>query len=138
MNYYLLYSSKASYLFMKGDLPRILTTSRSNNTARKVTGILLFYNNNFIQVLEGDELVVKQIFEVISNDKRHNGVTKLLEGFSADRQFPDWAMGFREIGGDEYTKLNGELELSNDSVFNRASISSPISVLLKRYLPSSR
>lgn len=139
MIYYLVYSSKASYLFMNGDLSKILAVSRQHNTKRGLTGILLYHDNRFIQVLEGEENTVKQLFSTISSDKRHNGVAKLMDGYTEGRQFPDWAMGYRKVDSKEYEEINGELELSGNSVFKRGAtaIFQPISILLRRYLPAS-
>ncbi len=139
MTYYLVYSSKTSYLFEKGDLDRILKVSRNNNTQRGLTGLLLYYDNRFIQVLEGDEAVVKKLYSTILADKRHNGVTKLMDGYTDDRQFPDWAMGYRQVDGKAYEELHGEKELSSDAILKRNSsyIFRPVSILLKKYLPGS-
>lgn len=140
MIYYLTYSSKTSYLFKKGDLSRILTASREHNMKCGLTGLLLYNNNSFIQVLEGDEVTVKQLFSTIQADKRHNGVTKLMDGYTEHRQFPDWAMGYRQVDNREYEEINGELELSNKVVLKRSAtaIFKPVSILLRRYMPVSQ
>ena len=49
------YSSSAAVPFSEGDLLELLTRSRENNTAKGITGLLLFKEGKFLQVLEGDE-----------------------------------------------------------------------------------
>ncbi len=53
-----------------------------------------------MQVLEGDEAAVKAVHDVIGRDPRHGGLVTLLRGRSPGRQFPEWSMGFRDLGAD--------------------------------------
>ena len=59
-----------------------------------MTGGLVFNRKYFMQVLEGDRLVVTKLFASISSDLRHS-LIELVETRSIDkRQFGPWAMGF--------------------------------------------
>jgi len=51
----------------------------------------------FIQVLEGNEADVQEIYEKIRSDRRHTGLVVLKKGIMSDRSFTDWAMGFKQI-----------------------------------------
>jgi len=104
------------------DLTGLLNTSRLNNLAYGITGMLLYmegryfseYEGRFMQLLEGGENDVKILFEKIKTDKRHQGVLVLRESFQNKRNFPDWTMGFKAINPEEYEKLSGFFQLKDD------------------------
>ncbi len=137
MYYYLVYSSTSTPLFLKRDIDNILALSRKNNLEQEITGLLLYHNDNFIQVLEGNEDQVKNLYQTISNDKRHTLIMKIIEGYTFERQFPDWSMAYRELSDVEYDTVHGEIALSANKVLDRTqnTLSSPVAVLLKRFLP---
>lgn len=90
----LIYISSASSRFAQADLDQILAISRSNNSARGLTGMLLFHDGCFFQVLEGEPETIERTFATISRDTRHSGVI-ILECRSIDeRGFPQWSMGY--------------------------------------------
>ena len=92
-------SSSTSYdvtAFIDEDLPFI----KERNCSIGVSGILLFADGTFLQVLEGEEASVRSLYEKIARDPRHKGVKIVLEREAKRRSFPDWAMGWRHIGAD--------------------------------------
>lgn len=92
----LLYASKASDLFRESsDLPGILRISASNNAARGVTGLLLYTNGTFMQVLEGEAADIDRLMIRIRADKRHQDVNILIRTSISHREFGRWSMGFR-------------------------------------------
>ena len=69
--YQLVYVSTATEPFSSEELTRLLETSRKNNTADGVTGMLLYHDGNFFQVLEGDRDAVIGVFRRVERDPRH-------------------------------------------------------------------
>lgn len=96
----LTYVSSASEPFSARHLRALLQKCVSNNRPRDVTGMLLYKDGNFMQVLEGEEKVVRAVHNVIAADPRHRGLMTLLQGSTPGRQFPDWSMGFKDLGAD--------------------------------------
>jgi hypothetical protein len=90
----LIYSSVATDTFGEADLAGLLAQSRTANERNDVTGMLLFRNGYFLQVLEGPDAAVREKMAVIKTDPRHTKVTMLLEDLVDARQFPDWTMAF--------------------------------------------
>lgn len=89
--------SQYLYISTAPTLPReevdaILSTSARNNSARGITGLLLFNSRNFLQLLEGEEAEVAGLMERITCDPRHSGVLVLDRRGIAARTCPDWAM----------------------------------------------
>jgi hypothetical protein len=83
--------SMASYLDEVGS---ILATARRRNPHANVTGAMLFNEDWFVQLLEGEEANVRATFDRIAADPRHEDVELLVDVVVPARQFPDWSMGF--------------------------------------------
>src|ERR1700761_8898657 len=96
----LTYVSSAVKLFTPQELRQLLERCNENNRRRDVTGMLLYKDGSFMQVLEGKEGSVREVHETISRDPRHKGLITLLQGEIPARQFADWSMGFRDLGAD--------------------------------------
>ena len=101
------YASSAVQLFLPAELRALLETSRRNNVARGVSGMLLYKDGNFLQVLEGREAAVIAIAAKIQRDPRHRGLITLMEGFESEYQFPEWSMGFCDLRSDEAKSMPG-------------------------------
>jgi len=95
--FYLLYYAYESKPFSETDLEELLAKARSNNAQYNITGKLLFVEGTFIQILEGEEKIVKEVYSKIEEDKRIIYVHKVAEGEIKNRYFPDWTMAFKSI-----------------------------------------
>lgn len=93
----LLYVSGATGPVSEADIAQILEASRRNNARLGVTGMLLYADGAFIQVLEGEEETVKALARRISQDRRHRNYMVLCEHHAEARAFGDWQMGFKEL-----------------------------------------
>ena len=100
MLYSLAYESQASIPFTESDLLDLLARSRANNSRLEVTGILLYRQGTFLQVLEGPRAAVDELYATIARDERHHEVSTVLVEDRRARRFPDWTMGFADVDGD--------------------------------------
>lgn len=100
MIFQLVYQSTASWLLSPAELLAILDRSRANNARRQISGMLLYHEGHFLQLLEGDEAQVRERYEVIAADERHKWVSLVMTGPNGTRDFPDWTMGFRDLDQD--------------------------------------
>ena len=94
-----IYSSAAVAPFSESELTELLVAARVNNGRLGVTGILLYHEGSFLQALEGDELVLKSLYEKIGKDKRHHRLVTLLRRQVDARHFDQWQMGFASMNG---------------------------------------
>lgn len=101
MPFQLCYASTATCDFTRNDLLELLTKARAHNTEQGITGLLLFQDGHFLQVLEGEMDQVRNLFKQITRDERHHQVTLLFEEFVSQPQYPDWSMGFQALDGTE-------------------------------------
>ncbi|MGE5548758.1 MAG: BLUF domain-containing protein [Solirubrobacterales bacterium] len=92
----LVYLSHERRAMTRSDLHDILRASRIKNTVAGVTGVLVYDQGTFIQVLEGDAHAVGALFETIRGDRRHAGVEVLLDVETDRRTFSEWSMAFIE------------------------------------------
>lgn len=76
------------------ELADLLVRARANNKRKAITGMLLYKDGRFIQLLEGHEEQVRDSFERIRQDDRHTAVELLWLRYAQYRDFPDWTMGF--------------------------------------------
>jgi hypothetical protein len=100
---YLIYRSIATEVPSETELVALLEHARPANAVRGITGMLLYQNGRYMQMLEGEEAVVKELFTAIAADRRHRDVKLVSTGALARRHFNDWSMGFRNM--DQFADL---------------------------------
>lgn len=93
----LVYVSYATHKMSASDLKDILEKSRANNRTKSITGMLLYREGYFIQVLEGEKEPVTALFETIKADPRHKGVLIITQRNIEKRDFSEWSMGFKNL-----------------------------------------
>ncbi len=88
----LVYISSAVSDFDEKSFSGILASARRNNAEDDVTGVLMYQQNQFFQVLEGPDTKVHDCFARISADSRHRGIIKLFDEPVENRCFSKWSM----------------------------------------------
>lgn len=92
--YQVLYRSRAAYLPSEAQLEELLHQSRHFNNEHQVTGLLLYSEGHFVQVLEGPAEVIQPLYGRIQQDPRHTQVETVSEGPIPARRFAAWSMNF--------------------------------------------
>ena len=129
----LFYCSLASKNILSGDILNILKCSRQNNIKVGVTGILLYWEktNQFLQVLEGEENIVFNLYDKISKDNRHSLSKIIYQEDIQERGFKDWSMAFKNIDEIETSCLDGFSNFSTlDFTTERTNIKASIAINL--------
>jgi len=114
----LIYISAASHLLTNEELVDILTVSRLNNSRLGITGLMLYHEGAILQILEGEETVLKTLYRKICTDSRHKGLIKMLDIPVNERSFEDWSMGFKQISKEDWSSLGGYLNLQNNEMLS--------------------
>jgi hypothetical protein len=133
--YYLIYVSTAVNLMDTQELTEILNVSRKNNLDHNITGMLLYAEGTFIQVLEGAEEDVKLTYHNITKDDRHKNLIKLVSAPLEKRAFPEWSMGFAAIDKETLNELKGYI--SPDDIFFEDSASEPAISIMKTFVENN-
>ena len=95
------YLSSATLEMTPPHLYSILAKARDNNRANGVTGVLLYAEGSFLQVLEGSGAALDATLGRISKDSRHGGMMVIYRDIIAERAFAGWTLGFRCGEADE-------------------------------------
>lgn len=75
-------------------LVEMLDKAQKKNAEIGVSGLLAYHNGKFIQLLEGNQQNVAQLYAAIQNDPRHTDLTIELQSETDMRAVPSWNMGF--------------------------------------------
>ena len=106
----LVYVSRATRLMSQKELVEMLVHARATNHQYDVTGLLLYKDLSFIQLLEGPRASVEKIYASIEQDVRHFNVKRLLQNPIESRRFPEWAMGFQSLNKTDLENVEGYTE----------------------------
>jgi hypothetical protein len=88
----LIYASRAVEAFTSAQLVALTTRASRSNAAAGVTGTLIYTDGHFLQLLEGNELAVRNLFARIHGDRRHTDVHKIGCQATTARLFGKWGM----------------------------------------------
>jgi hypothetical protein len=102
-----IYASLASPEFQEHHIPALLKQARESNRKHDITGMLLFLDGGFLQMLEGPALEIDAVYESIARDPRHTRVTPLLREPILRRRFSEWTMGFTNVERSAANRLIG-------------------------------
>jgi Sensors of blue-light using FAD len=127
----LLYVSRAADSIGAAMVDSIIATSRKNNPAYGITGILCHSGNMFMQVLEGGRTAVNATYGRIVRDTRHNDVQLLHYEEITERCFAGWTMGKANL-----EKLNPSvvLKYSETETIDPYGVSGKVSMALLQEL----
>lgn len=104
----LVYQSFANSDLTYAELNNLMVTSTFNNNEYGITGCLLYHNRTFIQVLEGEQKEVSQLFEKIRKDKRHSKINLVWQAEIKERGFSGWSMSLMNLGSITFQEIFSE------------------------------
>lgn len=95
----LVYKSRAMPNLGSLQISEMLKKARNFNKQNHITGCLLYYDQHFIQYIEGDQAKIFELYKRIQNDVRHSEVTLLSSEQIEEREFGTWDMAFEDLFG---------------------------------------
>lgn len=101
------YVSRAAGAMPEASLLSLLQECLANNEASGVTGMLLYGNDTFLQILEGEEADLDPLVDKIKKDPRHSDVHFLYRKTIDSRQYTDWSMGFKRVSAQGLNGIDG-------------------------------
>lgn len=124
--YELLYTSVARKKLTEDALLDIMTDAKKNNSAMGVTGMLVYYDCEIMQILEGDKLAVESLYKKISQDERHSLVEVFYRGEIKERAFNNWSMESVILDEQKLKKyLYSDIDLVSDNPLQHMIKSNP-------------
>lgn len=107
---YLIYKSIPTTSLTEKDLLEIAEQSKLNNVDNGLTGLLVYGNNEFVQIIEGDEDAIETLYKKLLTDTRHNNIRLVRRDGLERRYFPSWSMGFRSVSNKEMQLIDKAIE----------------------------
>lgn len=127
-NHSLLYISTVSRDLDVSSIKSILKHAVESNIRSHISGFLLFSNNNFIQLLEGDEQVVTSTYQRIITDSRHDNIIVLLREQISQRNFYGYQSAFKSFDNiADFDKFIAYIDLMGS--FDKAEQSQSLKVI---------
>ncbi len=72
----------------------LLRVCRAHNELAGISGVLIYCEREFLQLLEGEASEVKALFDRIADDRQHQQIYKLWDEPISKRSYGDWSMAF--------------------------------------------
>lgn len=122
------------------DTLKFLNQARTVNREHDVSGLMLYIGGCFLQMLEGEAARIDVVCSTIFQDERDMRI--ILREPIAEREFPEWTMGFEAVEPLEAGRLLGEPRLfdsaSQCSRINPDSAKTLMSIIGRRRWQSDR
>ena len=88
----IIYRSKKSSSLSDDSIQDILLSALSHNKIYHISGLLLYDETSFVQVIEGEQSTIYQLMNRILLDRRHSNISVLQRKAIVTRQFLNWTM----------------------------------------------
>lgn len=79
MRHAISYVSTAHIDLQEQEVNVIMNQTNKFNKTRNISGILLYNDRNFFQLIEGDKKTIEDLYEKIIKDSRHQNIIKFLD-----------------------------------------------------------
>mgnify|MGYP003643092662 CR=1 FL=1 len=132
----IIYLSTAIGYLEKQEIESILKKSCVYNLEKNITGILLYIDRDFIQVLEGDKNDISTLFKKIKKDKRHKGIICVINETITQRQFSDWSMGYYTDSYQNLKNLSSFYDSNKKELFGYKD--QAVAIFLNTFMKSHR
>jgi hypothetical protein len=129
--YQLIYTSQATVPFTQDELTKLLTWSRQWNEQVGITGVLLYNDEHFVQVIEGSQAAVSDLYGKLLRDVRHHNVMRLASGRIAARRFGEWTMSFYAVEPAQMARVRGYFTPEHLDLHYQNLLHSPDELLLQ-------
>ena len=107
MIYQAIYSSAAQEDLTDVMLAEILAVAGERNAVVGITGVLIFGEGIFLQILEGPKDAVTALLVTIGRDQRHRDMKVFYEAEETERAFGNWRMAYISPDPTELARWTG-------------------------------
>ena len=115
------YISNAVRLWQNDELNSLFAFAEKKNILKNVTGLLLYNDGTFVQVLEGESETVHSLIQKIKDDARHNQITIMMDCEIEQRLFNGYKTSSGVIGDlQELKKIKSRIKLPKASKYTKS------------------
>jgi len=90
--YELFITTIARKQYSDDEIKKIVSDLSVRNTQHSLTGVLIYNDGEFYQILEGEQSTLEGLRDEILNDELHGGVHVIWEGGIKDRGYTNWGL----------------------------------------------
>ena len=108
--YQIVYCSVPTKILSEEELTCMVAKARLYNNSNSITGILFYTGQQFLQILEGEQNVVKLLYGRVCRDSRHTSIITIFDGPAPHRLFPKWALSSNRVSSAALARLTGYLD----------------------------
>lgn len=131
----IIYLSTGVTIFSDFEINDLLNVSRINNAKNGITGLLLYSDGNFLQIIEGENEMIDQLYINICKDRRHKNIINVVNKSIQERSFSNWEMGFSVV---DINFLNNNPEINPFKIKTINTLDSVINSFIHTFLQSFR
>ncbi len=113
----LVYVSNRKSNCTQQEIDKILASCEKNNPSLNITGVLLYSETKFIQLVEGDAKVIMTLYDKIKLDSRHSNCMMISYGPIKEKAFPSWHMGTKKLSGND-VEFKTDITTEDKTIFN--------------------
>ena len=95
----------------KQEVLTLVKQARIANRKHDISGMLLYIGGIVLQSFEGEKRMVSAVCSTLFRDKARMKRTPILREPIAEREFPEWTMGFSTVDPREAGELLGDADL---------------------------
>jgi hypothetical protein len=99
------------------EIDKILASCKKNNPPLDITGILLYSETKFIQLVEGEAKVIMGLYDKIKADDRHSNTMMIAYSPIKEKSFPSWHMGSKKLTSSD-VEFNTEISAEDKVIFD--------------------
>jgi len=101
----------ANRLLTNSDVNELLDFVKVKNNSLNITGILMYSDGIFFQILEGEKTIIKELFKKILLDSMHYDIIKIFDHEMEEPSFSKYNSSFSTINKrSEHSELKQFLE----------------------------
>ncbi len=134
---YTIYLGATKKLMSEAELADMLILNQQNNRNSNITGMMIYTEGTFMQVLEGNEDDVRMACRKIEQDVTTKNVIKLAEDTITKPNFRNWSMAFLASNLAMVQRLEGYINPTSKHFLNTDSTHAAV-VMLKSFAKSNR
>jgi Sensors of blue-light using FAD len=97
----LVYVSNRASICSDEEIENILASCKKNNPELEITGVLLYSDTKFIQLVEGEYKTIFDLYDKLKGDPRHHDFYMISCVPIKERAFPSWHMGSKKFSNSE-------------------------------------
>ena len=112
----LVYVSNRKPTCTAAEIDKILESCKKNNPPLDITGVLLYSDTKFIQLVEGESKVIMSLYDKIKTDDRHSNTMMISYNPIKEKSFPSWHMGSKKMSGNE-VEFNTNISSADKEIF---------------------